>query len=153
MVYWLGIVLLSRSSYTSSVNLRLGYGSSSDRVVIDVLGLSSVNVDYLFNSLDGRLNVSLSNSNLSRNFNVDGFAFGLVVDDSVSGDSLSVNWSVDDFSSLYWSLNNSLNDCWLLNDSLGDYWLRNDFSGNYWLRFDSLGLSDHWLGVVGLDHV
>ncbi len=153
VIYWLSIVFLSRSSYTSSVNSGLGHGSSSDRVVVDISGLSSVDVYDLFNSLNGRLNVSLSNGDLSWNFNIYGFVFSLVVNDSVSGDSLSVDGSVYNFSSLYWSLDNSLNDGWLLNDCFCDYWLRNDLSGDYRFGFDSLGLGNYWFRVVGLDHV
>ncbi len=70
VVYWLGVVLLSRHVYGSSVYLSLGNGSSSDRVVVNSFGLSSVNVDYLLDGFDGWLNVSLSNSKLSWDFHV-----------------------------------------------------------------------------------
>jgi len=91
------------------------------------------------------LDVSLSNSNLSRNVHVYGFNFCLVIDDRVSGDSLGVNWSLNDFSSLDWGLDDSLSDDRLAHDGLGDNRLTDDFSGDYWLGLDSLSLGDSWL--------
>lgn len=132
----------------SSVYIGLGLGSSGYSRVVNGSGLSSVNVYDLFNGLNSRLNVSLSNSKLSRNVHVDGSRFSLVINDWISGDSLSINWSLNDFSSLNRGLDDSLTDDWLRNDGLGDHRLRDNFPGNYWLRFNSLSLSDGRLAVI-----
>ena len=123
VVHRLSNVFFSWSVNSSSVPVGLGFGSSGDSRVVNSSGLSSVNVYNLLNGLDGRLDVLLSNSKLTRDIHIYGFHFSLVINNWVSSDSLSINWSLNNFSSLNRGLHNSLTDDRLRNNSLSDHWL------------------------------
>jgi len=79
----------------------------------------------------------------------------LIINDRLSVESFSENWSFDDFSSLNWSLNDSLSDNRLLYDGSGYNWLRDHFFGVDWIVFNTLSLIDLRFGVnnLGIEEV
>ena len=145
---WLSVVFFSRNGDFSGGRVIFGHGSSSYRIVVNSSWLSSLNINLLSDGFNGRLNKSLSYGKLSRNVYINIFSFGLVINDSILGDSLSVYRSLYNFSSFYRSLYDSLSNDRLRSDGSSNDRLRNDLSGNYRSRFDSLCLCDNWLGVV-----
>jgi len=144
----LSVVLLSRNGIVSSGCISLNSGLSSNRFVIYNSVLSSINVNFMFNSFNSWLNNSFSIGNLSRNINVHGFSYNFVINNRISSNSLCVDRSVNDSSSFNRSLNDSLSNDRLRNNGLSYDRLRDDLFGNNRFGFNSLSLGNSRLGVV-----
>jgi hypothetical protein len=152
-VDWLGHDFLSRGLEGLYIVSLLNFLWSCDGFVVDVLSVSSVDLNDLLDGVSGRLDDSLFDGDSPRDLNLDGLSLDLVVHNGVSVEGLGENWSLYDLSSLYWGLNNSLSDDGLLNDGLGDYRLRNDLLGVDGLGLNLLCLGDVRFGVHGLDNL
>ena len=139
---WLSIEFFSRSSESLNMIMSLGLNWSGNSWMINGSSFTSINLNLFSLSMDSWLNKSLSNSELSWNVNVDRSGGGLVVDNRIFLNSLSINWSFYNFSSNNWSLYNSLSDDRLLNNSLSDNRLTDNFSSNNRFAFNSLSMSN-----------
>lgn len=143
----LGDIFFSRSSESLHVVMGFSLDRSGDRRMVNSSGLSSINLNLFSFGMDGRLNISFSDGELSWNVDVNSSGGGLVVNNSIFLNSLSINWSFYNFSSYNRSLYNSLSNNWLLNNSLGDDRLTNNFSGHNRFAFNSLSMSNNWFTI------
>ena len=141
-------IFLCRDGNFSSFSFVLSYSWSSNRIMIYNFCFTSLNIYNLLNGFDNRLNVSFFNGNLSRNFDINVFSSSLIINNRIFCNSLSINRSLNNFSSFYWGLNNSLFDNRLRNDSLGNNRLRDYFSSKNRFIFNSLCLSDSRLAII-----
>lgn len=158
-LWWNKINFFSIINYSSFIDrLSKNFFSRSLEIFVDLLivnlwlsslsrminssCLSSLNIQLFSYCFYSRLNKLFSDSDLSWNINWNISSCGLVINNRVSVNSLSVHWSRNNFLSDDWGLNNSLSDNWLGYQSLSDNWLGNDFSSYYWFRYNLLGLCD-----------
>lgn len=125
-------IFLSWSIDSSSLNILFSLNLSSNRRVINISCLSSLDVYILFDSLNCRLDNCLSNSRLSRNIYIYGFGSCLVINNWFFSYPLSVYRSVYHLSSLYRSLNDSLFNYRLTYNGFSYHWLRDNLSSNHW---------------------
>ena len=119
----LGIIFLSRDIDSSNIISCLNLNRSCHSWVINSSSISSINLYSFGSGMNSRLNISFSNSNLSRNIYINTSCGGLIVNNCISCNSLGINWSLNNLFSDHWSLYNSLFDDRLRDDSLCNYLL------------------------------
>lgn len=146
----LGDVLLGRGLEGLLEVLGDDFLRSYNWGVVLINGLSSLYIHYLLNGMSGRLYYSFLNGNSSWYFYLNALNLFLVVHNWVFGDSLGIDRSFYNFSSLYWGLNNSLSDNRLAHQGLGDDGLGDNLSGDHRLTLNFLSLGDVRLGVINV---
>lgn len=141
-INWL-IVDLSRWSLIlfSDCFFRVLSWSNNFRM-IDNIGFSLLNIDCLFDSLQFRLYVSLSNSSSSWYSYWNGSGYSLIINNWSISNLFGVDRSRNFSSSYNWCLNDLLFNDWLRDNFSSDNWLRNNLSFDNRLRNDLLSLSD-----------
>ena len=147
---WLGEDFLGRGLEVSVDGFSVEFGWSGNDWIVDISGLSSLDIESLSNSLYSWLNKLFSDSNISGYLYWNTSLNGSLIYNGIFGLSFSIDWSRNDFLSNNRSLNNSLSDDRLGDNLLGNDWLLDDFSGHYWLADYLLGLSDDWFRVEDL---
>ena len=127
----------SVSSNSSSLSL-----SGLNRMINNSI-LTSVNLYSFGSSVNSRLYISLSNSQLSWNININISGGWLVINDRFLVNSLCIYRSFYNFSSNYRSLNNSLSNNRLFDNSLSNNWLTDNFSGDNRSTLNSLSRGNY----------